>query len=152
MNRTIQYYNELIPLTDCLARLYSPTLEKAGKRCALAVVRSVFQTGSSDKIKACLDMRVPKHVIQFLQDNDSEVRHECLLIFHEISKGLQDEDFEILGKTAANLKQEFSKRAHRRTAFDQHKTLSLVSQQEEIPKEDTDAENLANSKKRRGQP
>jgi hypothetical protein len=88
MNRTAAYYDELIPLTECLARLYSPDLEKAGKRCALAVVRSVFQTGSSDKIKACLDMRIPKHIIHFLQDNDSEVRHECLLIFYEISKGL----------------------------------------------------------------
>ena len=73
-------------------------------------------------------MRVPKHIIHFLQDSDSEVRHECLLIFFEISKGLQDDDFEILGKSAANLKQELSKRAHRRTAFDSHKTLSLVSQ------------------------
>lgn len=49
-------------------------------------------------------MRVPKHIIHFLQDSDSEVRHECLLIFFEISKGLQDDDFEILGKSAANLK------------------------------------------------
>lgn len=88
MNRTSAYYGELVPMTECLARLYSPELEKAGKRCALAVVRSVFQTGSSDKIKSCLDMRVPKHIIHFLQDNDSEVRHECLLIFYEISKGL----------------------------------------------------------------
>lgn len=94
-NRTSLYYNELIPLTECLARLTQRdkqangrTLEKAGKRCSLAVVRSVFQTGSSDKIKACLDMRVPKHIIHFLQDEDSEVRHECLLIFYEISKGL----------------------------------------------------------------
>ena len=96
-NRTAQYYNELIPLTECLARLSQGRgLEKAGKRCALAVIRSVFQTGSSDKIKACLDMRVPKHIIHFLQDDDSEVRHECLLIFYEMSKGLQDDDFEIM--------------------------------------------------------
>jgi hypothetical protein len=53
-------------------------------------------------------MRVPKHIIHFLQDSDSEVRHECLLIFMEISKGLKDEDDEILGKSAANLRQEFS--------------------------------------------
>ena len=63
-------------------------------------------------------MRVPKHIIHFLQDSDSEVRHECLLTFFEISKGLQDDDFEILGKNAANLKQELSKRVYRRTAFD----------------------------------
>jgi hypothetical protein len=49
-------------------------------------------------------MRVPKHIIHFLQDSDSEVRKECLLTLLEISKGLQDEDFEIMGKTAANLK------------------------------------------------
>jgi hypothetical protein len=56
------------------------------------------------------------------------VRNECLLIFYEISKGLQDDDFEIMmGKTAANIKLELSKRAYRRTAFDQHKTLSLAS-------------------------
>lgn len=120
-------------MTECLARLShgdkpGKTLEKAGKRCALAVVRSVFQTGSSDKIKACLDMRVPKHIIHFLQDEDSDVRHECLLIFYEMSKGLQDDDFEImLGKTAANIKLELSKRSYRRTAFDQHKTMSLAS-------------------------
>mmetsp|Transcript_34190 Transcript_34190/g.25260 ORF Transcript_34190/g.25260 Transcript_34190/m.25260 type:complete len:100 (-) Transcript_34190:381-680(-) len=88
MTRTSAYYDELIPLTECLARLSSPVLEKAGKRLALAVVRSIFQTGTSDKIKTCLDMRVPKHVVHFLQDADSEVRHECLLIFLEISKGL----------------------------------------------------------------
>lgn len=42
MNRTSAYYDELVPLTECLARLYSKDLEKAGKRCALAVLRSVF--------------------------------------------------------------------------------------------------------------
>ncbi len=42
MNRTAAYYDELVPLTECLARLYSPELEKAGKRCSLAVIRSVF--------------------------------------------------------------------------------------------------------------
>jgi len=89
-NRTAAYYNELIPLTECLSRLSDPDLQKAGKRCALAVIRSVFQTGNSDKIKACLDMRIPKQIIHFLQDSDSEVRHETLLIFFEISKGLQD--------------------------------------------------------------
>lgn len=35
----------------------------------------------------------------------------------------------MLGKTAANIKLELSKRQYRRTAFDQHKTLSLASQQ-----------------------
>lgn len=65
-NRTAAYYNELIPLTECLARLCNPELQKAGKRCALAVIRSVFQTGNSDKIKACLDMRIPKQIIHFL--------------------------------------------------------------------------------------
>ena len=117
----------------------------------------MFQTGSSDKIKACLDMRVPKHIIHFLQDEDSEVRHECLLIYFEMSKGLQDDDFEImLGKTAANIKLELSKRAYRRSAFDQHKTLSLASQQtnpaEEIPTQDSASKASASATKRRGQP
>jgi len=70
---------------------------------------------------------VPKHIIHFLQDNDSEVRHECLMIFFEISKGLQDDDFEIIGKHAANLKQEFSKRVYNKTSFDQHKVVSLMA-------------------------
>lgn len=49
-------------------------------------------------------MRIPKQIIHFLQDSDSEVRHETLLIFFEISKGLQDEDSEILGRHATNLR------------------------------------------------
>jgi oligoendopeptidase F len=136
MNRTKAYYNELAPLTECLCRLYSPDLEKAGKRCALSMIRSVFQTGSSDKIKACLDMRIPKHVIHFLQDTDNEVRKECLLTLLEISKGLQDEDFEIMGKSAANLKQEYSRRGFRKSAFDQHKAISMANQQEEVQDQD----------------
>ncbi len=148
-------------MTECLARLSNGDkqekngrqLEKAGKRCSLAVIRSVFQTGSSDKIKACLDMRVPKHIIHFLQDEDSEVRHESLLIFYEISKGLQDDDFEInMGKTAANIKLELSKRAYRRSAFDQHKTLSLASQQTNPAEEGTQdsASKNSSANKRRG--
>jgi len=88
MNYTAAYYNELIPLTESLSRLFNPELENAGKKCSLAMIRSVFQTGNSDKIKACLDLRLPKHVIHFLQDSMSEIRRECLLIFLEISKGL----------------------------------------------------------------
>ena len=88
MHRTAAYYNELIPLTESLSRLYDENLEKAGKRCSLAMIRSVFQTGNSDKIKACLDLRIPKHIIHFLQDSDAEIRKECLLILLEISKGL----------------------------------------------------------------
>jgi hypothetical protein len=70
MNRTQQYYNELVPITESLARLQQKQLDTAGKRCSLAMIRSVFQTGNADKIKACLDMRVPKHIIHFLQDSD----------------------------------------------------------------------------------
>jgi len=132
MNRTTAYYNELIPISECLSRLHSPDLKKAGKRCALAMIRSVFQTGSSDKIKACLDMRVPKHIIHFLQDEESQVRKECLLTLLEISKGLRDDDFEIVGKSAANLKQEYSRRGFRKTAFDQHKAISMASQSEAV--------------------
>lgn len=102
-------------------------------------------------------MRVPKHIIHFLQDEDSEVRHESLLIFYEISKGLQDDDFEInMGKTAANIKLELSKRAYRRSAFDQHKTLSLASQQtnpaEEATQDSASKNSSASGNKRRGQP
>jgi hypothetical protein len=77
-------------------------------------------------------MRVPKHIIHFLQDSDSEVRRECLLILREISKGLQDDDFEIMGKSAANLKQEYSRRGFRKTAFDQHKAISMASQSDAV--------------------
>jgi len=66
MNRTTAYYNELTPIAECLSRLHNPNIETAGERCALAMIRSVFQTSNSDKIKACLDLRVPKHIIRFL--------------------------------------------------------------------------------------
>jgi hypothetical protein len=36
----------------------------------------------------------------------------------EISKGLQDEDQDLMGKSAVNLIQDYSRRAFRRTAFD----------------------------------
>ena len=42
MNYTAAYYNELIPLTESLSRLYNPELENAGKKCSLAMIRSVF--------------------------------------------------------------------------------------------------------------
>lgn len=42
MNYTAAYYNELIPLTESLSRLYDPALENAGKKCSLAMIRSVF--------------------------------------------------------------------------------------------------------------
>jgi hypothetical protein len=130
MNRTQAYYNELIPIAESISRLYTPELEKSGKRCSLAMVRSVFQTGNSDKIKACLDMRVPKHLIHFLQDTDADIRKECLYTFLEISKGLQDDDFEVIGKHATNLKREFSKHGYTKTAFDLHKAVSMASQAE----------------------
>lgn len=65
-----------------------------------------------------------------MQDNDAEIRKECLLILLEISKGLQDEDFELLSKNAVNMKQEFSKHGFSRTAFDKHKAMSMAAQQE----------------------
>lgn len=102
--RTTAYYNELTPLAECLARLHNPEVETAGERCALAMIRSVFQSGNSDKIKACLDLRIPKHIVRFLQDKHADVRKECLYTVLEISKGLQDDDFEVIGKSAANLK------------------------------------------------
>jgi len=83
-------------------------------------------------------MRVPKHIIHFLQDTDSEVRKECLQTLLEISKGLQDDDFEIIGKSAANLKQEYSRRGFKKTAFDQHKAISMASQSEAVEAGDQD--------------
>ena len=130
MNYTAAYYNELIPLTESLSRLYNPDLENAGKKCSLAMIRSVFQTGNADKIKACLDLRLPKHVIHFVQDSMSEIRRECLLIFLEISKGLQDEDFAVQTRHAVNIPQEYSKQGYRKTAADQHKAVSMASQAE----------------------
>lgn len=99
-------------------------------------------------------MRVPKHIIHFLQDSDSEVRRECLLILREISKGLQDDDFEIMGKSAANLKQEYSRRGFRKTAFDQHKAISMASQSDavEVVQEDQDAPMKGPKKKDEGIP
>lgn len=73
-------------------------------------------------------MRVPKHIIHFLQDNENSVRQETLLALLEISKGLQDEDFEIMTKNAVNIKQEYSKEAFQQTAFDKHKAVSMASQ------------------------
>jgi hypothetical protein len=74
MLHTQAYYSELIPIGDSIARLYDKNLEIKAKQGSLAMVRSVFQTGNSDKIKACLDMRVPKHLIQYLQDSNEHVR------------------------------------------------------------------------------
>ena len=66
MNYTQAYYTELIPITESLSRLYNPELENSGKKASLSMIRSVYQSNHSDKIKACLDMRLPKHVIHFL--------------------------------------------------------------------------------------
>ena len=60
----------------------------------------------------------------------SEIRRECLLIFLEISKGLMDEDFTIQSKHAVNSQQEYSKQGYHKTASDQHKAISMASQQE----------------------
>ena len=40
------------------------------------------------------------------------------MIFLEISKGLQDDDFEIIGKHTVNMKTEYSKGGYKKTAFD----------------------------------
>ena len=119
INYTSAYYSELIPITESLSRLYNPNLENAGKKCSLAMIRSVFQTGNADKIKACLDLRLPKHVIHFLQDTKSEIRRECLLIFREISKGLQDEDMSIQTGHALNIPKDFNKHNFIRNAASQ---------------------------------
>mmetsp|Transcript_42491 Transcript_42491/g.65164 ORF Transcript_42491/g.65164 Transcript_42491/m.65164 type:complete len:404 (-) Transcript_42491:778-1989(-) len=43
-----------------------------------------------------------------------------------------------MGKSAANLKQEFSRRGFHKTAFDQHKAISMASQSEEVDVQDQD--------------
>ena len=70
---------------------------------------------------------MPKHIIRFLQDGNAEVRKECLYSLLEISKGLQDVDFEVTGKSAANVRQDLSRRGFRKSAFDQHKAISMAS-------------------------
>lgn len=71
-------------------------------------------------------MRIPKHIISFIQDADPEVRHECLLIFYEISKGLLDQDTEIEGTDVGTEEsQDLNKRTKSKTAFGQHKTMSM---------------------------
>ena len=102
MNYTSAYYNELIPLSEALSNLYHPLMDSMGKRASLAMIRSVYQTGNSDKIKACLDLRLPKHVIKFLQEDEAGIRKESLLILLEISKGLKDEESENISQQAAS--------------------------------------------------
>ena len=100
--QTQSYYTALVPLAEAISRLQSDELGRAGKKNSLAIIRAVFQTGSSDKIKTCLDMRVPKYILTFIQDSSSEVRNEALQIFYEISKGLMDDDYDIEGKVGYN--------------------------------------------------
>jgi hypothetical protein len=90
MDRTKDYYNELVPLQESIAKLTKAASGDHGpdKRAALMMIRQTFQSGNPDKIKACLDVRVPKHIIHYLQDPQMEVRQEALLILREISKGL----------------------------------------------------------------
>ena len=59
-----------------LIALRSPIskLGKAGRRSNLANLSSLLQTGTSDKIKLCLDMRIPRYIVHFLADSDAEVR------------------------------------------------------------------------------
>ena len=62
-----------------------------------------------------------------MQDVDPDVRHEVLLIFFEISKGLQDDDYEILDSDRGTKdKQDLSKRKAEKGAFSQHKHLSMT--------------------------
>ena len=84
---------------------------------------------------------MPKHIIHFLQDSDEHVRKECLMTLFEISKGLQDIDFEIQGRHASNMKQEYSKRGFQKTAFDQHKAVSMAAQQEVLEKDKLEDQN-----------
>lgn len=41
-----------------------------------------------------------------------------------------------MGKSAVNLKQEYSRRGFRKTAFDQHKAISMASQSDAVEVQD----------------
>ena len=41
---------------------------------------------------------------KFLQDLNEDVRNECLITFNEISKGLVDDEFEIITRQTIELK------------------------------------------------
>lgn len=71
-------------------------------------------------------MRIPKHIISFVQDSDPEVRHEAMLIFYEISWGLLDWDTEVEGTDVGTEDaQDLNKWSKTKSAFSQHKNLSM---------------------------
>lgn len=71
-------------------------------------------------------MRIPKHIISFVQDSDPEVRHEAMLIFYEISWGLLDWDTEVEGTDVGTEDAlDLNKRSKTKSAFSQHKNLSM---------------------------
>lgn len=76
------------------------------------------------------------------------MRKESLYTYLEISKGLQDDDFEVISKNAANIKREFSRHGYTKTSFDLHKAISMASQSEVL---DAQAKiDKANATQRRG--
>ena len=81
-------------------------------------------------MKACLDMRVPRHVVRFMQDRDADVRNECLLIFNEISKGLKDEDIDLMTELGKREMPDLSKQGHVQKAFDTHKDMAVTAYME----------------------
>jgi len=93
----------------------------------MKTIRSIFQNGNSDKIKACLDMRVPNYLVMFLQDPDETVRRECINSFHEISKGLLEDEFEVITTHSSNLKSNFSKNNLKKTQFDMRTAVTMAS-------------------------
>jgi hypothetical protein len=72
-----------------------------------------------------------------VQDSQADIRKECLLIFLEISRGLQDEDSTISSKKAVDLPQEYSKYGYKRNAGENHKAISMASQQEVLDKKES---------------
>jgi len=91
------------------------------------MIRSIFQNGNSDKIKVCLDMRVPNYLVMFLHDPDENVRRECIYSFHEISKGLLEDEFEVITTHSSNLKSNFSKNNLKKTQFDIRTAVTMAS-------------------------
>ena len=72
-------------------------------------------------------MRVPNFLVVFLQDPDENVRRECMHSFNEISKGLLEDEFEVIATHSTNLKSNFSKNSVKKTSFDMRTAVTMAS-------------------------
>jgi len=72
-------------------------------------------------------MRVPNYLVMFLQHPDENLRRECINIFYEISKGLLEDEFEVITTQSSNLKSNFSKNNLKKTQFDMKTAVTMAS-------------------------